>query len=204
MSRILRVLRHAVVYEVKLYRALLRWVTRRPDVPVGATAFTYVKAVAVLLWAFVIVSAIEVVALELILPWETVRLIALVLGLWGLVWMLGLTASYHVYPHLVDAEGIRVRDGVARDIRIPWDAVGSLRSRERSRESSKAVQLDEAEGASVLHLVTSSRTNVDVVLSRPLAVPVKGRTVEVVEIRFFADEPRALVTHVRERSAATG
>ena len=89
MTTVLSLVRRAVAFEVNLYRSLFRWVTRRPDVPSGAAAFPYVGAIATLLWAFVIVSAIELVAVHLLLPWATIRLVADLLGLWGLVWMLG-------------------------------------------------------------------------------------------------------------------
>ena len=87
-------------FEVNLYKSLFRFVTRRPDVPEGATGVRYVGAISVLLWAFVIGSAVELVALHVILPWERVRLAADILGIWGLMWMLGFTASHYVYPHL--------------------------------------------------------------------------------------------------------
>jgi hypothetical protein len=88
-TAVLSLVRRAVAFEVNLYRSLFRWVTRRPDVPPGAAVFPYVGAIATLLWAFVIVSAIELVAVHLLLPWATIRLVAELLGLSGLVWMLG-------------------------------------------------------------------------------------------------------------------
>ena len=44
-------------FEVALYRSLVRWATRRPAVPAGATAVPYVGAVSLLLWVFTIGSA---------------------------------------------------------------------------------------------------------------------------------------------------
>ncbi len=43
--------------------------------------------------AFIFVSVLELVVVHLLLPWETVRLIADVLSIWGLVWMVGFLAS---------------------------------------------------------------------------------------------------------------
>ena len=112
-------------FEVALYRSLVRWATRRPAVPAGATAVPYVGAVSLLLWVFTIGSAVELVALHLILPWEHVRLVADIVGIWGLVWMLGYTASHYVYPHLLDATGLRLRSGHHLAVDVPWDAVGA-------------------------------------------------------------------------------
>lgn len=188
-------------FEVALYRSLVRWATRRPAVPAGATAVPYVGAVSLLLWVFTIGSAVELVALHLILPWEHVRLVADIIGIWGLVWMLGYTASHYVYPHLLDATGLRLRSGHHLAVDVPWDAVAQASSRERSTEESRTLQFDDG----VLSVVTGSRTNVELRLTQPLEVPVGGTPRSVTEVRFFADDPRDVVLRVnREVSARSG
>ena len=92
----------AVRFEVALYVALTRWLLRRADVPAGATPWGYARLVGPVLWLWIFGSATEVVVVHVITPWAGVRLALLVVGIWGLVWMLGLLASYRVYPHLVD------------------------------------------------------------------------------------------------------
>lgn len=198
MSTIWRLVKFVVLFEIALYRSLLRWLVRRPHVPAGATAAPYVGALSLLLWTFVIVSAIETVALHLVLPWESVRLVADIIGVWGLLWMLGFTASNHVYPHLIAPEGLRLRSGHSVDLTVPWDTVERVSTRERSLERSKTLQVDD----DVLSLAVTSRTNVEVRLSRPLTVPLGRETVEVTEIRFFADEPRPLVQQAFQRLSA--
>jgi hypothetical protein len=193
--------RKLVRLELSLYRSLYRWVTRRPDVPADAGAFAYVGAVSVLLWAFIIVSAVETVVFHLILPWEVVRLVVDILSIWGLLWMFGFAASMHVYPHLVDGTGVRVRNSTGTDITVPWDAIASVNVRERSRDRSKTVQVDHDAKGDVLHVVMSSRSNVDLRLRRPLVVPLAKGDETVTEVRFFADDARALVNHVRARLA---
>ena len=148
MKSVSPLVRRVVTFELGLYRSLFRWVTRRPDVPSDAVAFAYIGAVEAILWAFIFGSATEFVVLHLILPWETVRIIVDVLGIWGLAWMLGMMASFRVHPHLVTDSGLRVRHGAATDIALPWDDIADIRVRERSRDKSRAVQLDKARGAS--------------------------------------------------------
>jgi hypothetical protein len=195
--------RRVVAFEISLYRSLFRWVTRRPYVPAGAAPFGYVGVIAALLWVFIVVSAIEMVVVHLLLPWETVRIVADILGLWGLVWMLGLLASFRVHPHVVGEGGLRVRRGTGVDLTIPWDAVATVAGRERSRESSRGVQLDRADGATVLNVVMAGRTTVDVKLRRPLVVPLRTGPETVTEVRLFADDPRALVRAAQRHHAAT-
>jgi hypothetical protein len=68
-----------------------------------------------ILVAFMFLSALEIPILPLVLPWAAVRYSLLVLGVWGLLWMLGLLASICTYPHVVDTTGIRLRSGFQFD-----------------------------------------------------------------------------------------
>lgn len=194
--------RRAVTFELALYRSLFRWITRRPDIPTDAEAFAYVGAIAALLWGFIFVSAIELVVLHLLLPWEAVRIVADILSLWGLMWMLGLMASFKVYPHLVGDSGIEVRHGAATDITIPWDAIATVAVRERDREKSRALQLDRNEQGTELNVVIMSRTNVDLTFCRPVVVVVRQRQESITELRLYADDARGLVLQVNERLAS--
>ena len=183
-------------FEVNLYKSLFRFVSRRPDVPEGSTPVRYVGAVSVLLWAFVIGSTVELVVLLVVLPWEKVRLAADVLGIWGLMWMLGFTASHYVYPHLLGPDGLRLRNGHHVTVHVPWEAVTSASTRERSVEGNRSLVHEDG----VLHVPVGGRTNVEVRLDRPLDVVVRGESVSVTEVRFFADEPRPVWQRI---SAAT-
>jgi hypothetical protein len=194
--------RKVVRFELSLYRSLFRWVTRRPDVPADAAAFAYFGAVAVVVWAFIVVSAVETVVFHVILPWEVVRLVVDIVSIWGLLWMFGYAASLNVYPHLVGDAGVRVRHGTSTDFTVPWDAIASVSVRERSRDRSKAVQVDRDETGGkgdTVHVVMSSRTNVELRLRRPLVVPLHQGDATVTEVRFFADDARALANRVRSR-----
>jgi hypothetical protein len=187
-------LRLAVVTEWRMYVGAARLLARRPDVPDDAVAVRYVGAVAAPLWGFTVVSAVELVVLHLVLPWPTVRLAADVLGVWGLVWCLGLTACHYVYPHLAAPDGLRLRVARRRPaLTIPWDAVAGVRVRERSLESGRAVQVHDR----VASFPVSSLTTVEVVLAHPLRVTVRGLVHEVDEVRIGVDDPRELASLVR-------
>jgi hypothetical protein len=189
--------RLALVTEWRMYVGAARLVARRPDVPDEAVAVRYVGAAAAPPWGFTVVSAIELVVLHLVLPWPTVRLAADVLGIWGLAWCLGLTACHYVYPHLAAPDGLRLRIARRRPaLTIPWDAVAGVRVRERSLESGRAVQVHDR----VACFPVSSLTTVEVALSRPLRVTVRGVPHEVDEVRLGVDEPRELAALVRART----
>ena len=192
----LGLVRRVIAFEWKLYVALLRWIFRRPHVPAGAVPFRYIGAIAAILWGFIYASAIELVAVHFILPWEKVRLVVGILSLWGLVWMLGYMASLRVYPHLVSDAGLRIRHGFSKDFAVPLDAIASIAVRERVRDKSRAIQVDQGEQDTVLNVVIANRTNVDVALSRP--IDLAGQESPTV-LRFYTDDPRGLVAQVRER-----
>ena len=205
MTTALSLARRAVVFEIALYRSLFRWVTRRPDVPAGGVAFSYVGAVALLLWVFISVSAVELVVVHLLLPWETIRLVADILGIWGLIWMLGLAASYSVHPHVVTESGLRIRQGHG-DRR--HRAVGRRRHRRRAGAQPRHVQ-----GAAGRPQRAGRRSQRrDGQPDRRRRYDCGGRCSSrcvggeepVTEIRLYADDPRALVRRGARAPGAGG
>ncbi|MFC6023352.1 hypothetical protein ACFP2T_45265 [Plantactinospora solaniradicis] len=193
-SRVMPLLRKAVVYELTMWRSLYRWILRRPVAPEGTVAFSYAGVVTPLLIVFIVVSAIEIPILDLILPWKTARIIAAALGVYGLLWMIGLLASLRVHPHVIGDAGIRIRNAASIDVTLPWDAVETVRKRYRSLESSRAVQVDRSGATIVLNIGAASQTSVDIVLRRPTTVPVpKGADEPVHEVRCYADDPEGFV-----------
>ena len=110
--------RRAVSFELGVWRSLYRWTTRRPLGPEDAETFGYARPVTPVIWAFIGLSAIEIPVAHLLLPWQTERVIVLVVGIWGLTWMLGLLASLRTYPHVVGGSGLRIRYGTTVDITV--------------------------------------------------------------------------------------
>jgi hypothetical protein len=184
-----------IMYEVRLWIALYRWIFRRPErVPAGTMRFQYSGAVMTILIAFIVVSAVEIPILHFLLPWKIVRIVSLAVGFYGLFWMFGLAATMRVYPHLVGPDGLRIRNSLTLDLPISWDDIGSVRSRGRSLPPGGKTQFEDG----VLSFGLAGGTTVDVVLSRPLSLPVKqtgGRP--VTEVRFHADTPGELVAAAR-------
>lgn len=193
--------RHAVVFELRLYRSLLRWVTRRPDVPGGtADPFGYAQAVTPVMWLWIFASAVEIPLIHVLVPWHTVRIAGLVLGVWGLVWMVGLLASLRVYPHLLDDAALRVRHGASTDISLPWDAVAAVRSERRDLPSTvwTLQPRETADGGTDLQVGVSGQVNVTATLHRPTTVRTAKGDMEITALSFLADDPRALVTRARQ------
>lgn len=192
--------RRAVLFELRLYRSLYRWVTRRPVVPspdVEAVGYSRTVTPVMLLWIFG--SAVEMVIVHLIVPWPVVRIILLVVSVWGLVWMVGFLASLKVYPHLVSDSTLWVRHGATVDIAIPWDAVATVVHHRRDLPSSmRTIQLRETNaGGTDLQIGVSGEVNVHIVLERPLTVPTPKGDQVITELSFLVDEPKEFVANTR-------
>jgi hypothetical protein len=197
-------LRRAIAYELGMWRSLYRWVLRRqPALPDGAQAFGSTAAVTPVLWTFIVLSAIEVPVAHLLLPWETVRKVVLALGAYGLIWMIGMLAILRTHPHIVGESGLRVRRGFTVEVSVPWEAIASVAKVTRTLPSSRTVQVERTGSGLVAHIVELSQTNVDVTLRDPMPLPLAKTGGEPVSaLRFYADDPAALVARARQHLTA--
>jgi hypothetical protein len=192
--------RKAVTYEWRMWRSLFVWMLRLPRVSgPGAQPFGYAAMLTPLFIVFIAVSAIELPILHLLLPWEKVRLVANVLGVYGLFWMIGLLAAMRVHPHVASDDGLRIRYGFGVDASIPWDAIADVRSRGRSVEKIRTVQCEQTEAGLVVSVAVNKQTNVDLVMREPTIFEALPQTKDepVVELRVYVDDPKAFVAWVR-------
>ena len=190
-----RAARSALAMEAKGWESLFRWIARKPDIPSGATGFGYSAPLMPILIVFIVLSAVEIPILDLILhPWPVPRIIALVLGVWGVTFMLGMLAGFRVNPHVVGPDGLRIRSGTRVDIPIAWDDVESIRLRRHGLESSRAIQVTGTDDAKTLHVVVQSETGIELALRRPITVSLPSGAA----VNFYADDPAALIARARE------
>ncbi|MCV2488408.1 hypothetical protein OF117_03455 [Geodermatophilus sp. YIM 151500] len=195
-----RLVRRALAYELGMWRSLARWVLRRgADVGPGGVPFGYVRTVGPAHWTFIGVSAVEVPILHFLVPWDAVRTAALAVGLYGLLWMIGVLAGLTVHPHVVDGTGLRIRHGSTVEFLVPWADIAAVRSRRRSLEGMRTLQVHGESPDRVLSVAVSNQTTVDVVLARPLPLlSPRGDAEPVTAVRLHADDHAALVRHLRQ------
>ncbi|MFY1620426.1 hypothetical protein [Micromonospora sp. WMMD736] len=196
-------LRRAAVSEAAMWRSLYLWARRRPlPLEPGDEPFGYLGVVKPILGIFIALSAVEIPIFDLIVthvvPWQPARWIVLGLGIWGLLWMVGLWASMTIHPHVVADTGLRVRNSSGIDIWIPWADVAALRKRHRSLPSSRTVQAEQEGDRQILHISVGSQTSIDVVLRRPTTFDLpRGRSAPTHELRLYADDPDGLLRSAR-------
>ena len=197
----------ALRMELRVYESLGRLVARRPALPAGASGFGYHRPVMTVLVVFIVLSAVEIPIIDLIMhQWPPVRIGFLVLGIWGLTWMLGLLAAFLTRPHTVGPDGIRVRNGLEVDIPLSWDDIASVAPVRRVDEPKSPRVLDEVgpggDRRRVLALRMQDETNVEIRLEGPTVVRLPGRApkggehrVEVV--RLWTDDQPGFLAAVR-------
>ena len=190
-------IRRLIRLELNIWRSLLFWIARhRPGVKPGAKTFPYARELAPLIGVFIFVSAIELVAVHLLLPWETLRLILDIVSVWGLLWMFGLLASMKVYPHVLDDEGLRLRYGFHDDVRVPWRAIQGVRAHRGSVKTKGNVVVD----GDTLSMPVLKQTRVDVTLKEPTRVG----PADVTQVHFYVNDAKAFVAAARELHAGVG
>lgn len=204
-QRWLALAREALLLEFALYRSLARWVTRRPDVPAGALPLGYAQLVGPMLWLWIFGSATEVVVVEVVLRniesrWaETLRLPLLVVGIWGVLWMLGMLAAYRVRPHLLFEDHLRIRSGARAWVSVPLDAVMGVRAVEHELPGLiKSMHQDDG----LLLVGISSRTNLEITLTGPTRLGTYQGPVTAETVGLWVDETRTVADLIKTRSSA--
>ncbi|MFI7540407.1 hypothetical protein [Actinoplanes sp. NPDC049599] len=196
-------LRRVAALEAAMWRSTAVWLRRKPlPLAPGEQPFGYLGVVKPILGVFIGLSAVEVPIFDLIVrhvvPWQPARWIVLALGVWGLLWMIGLYAGMKIHPHVAGPAGLRVRMSSSLDLTVPWADVASVSKAYRSLPSSRSVQLEPDGDRTVLNIVVGSQTSVDLRLRRPVAFGLpKGRSAPVDELRVYADDPDGLVRAAR-------
>lgn len=197
-----RWVRHFVVMELRLYRALYLAVRRRRHgVRPGTETVGYARMVTPVMGLWIFASALEIPLVHVLTPWHSVRLALVAVGIWGLAWMIGMLVSLRVHPHLLDEEGITVRYGPMVAVPVRWDDLERVEARERDWPSSvRTVQW--SEDGDELAVAVSSRTNLVLHLRAPVPVRPTHQTRAVRVVHLWVDEPRDVARDLRARLEA--
>ncbi|MFF5702903.1 hypothetical protein ACFY7H_10415 [Streptomyces sp. NPDC012794] len=189
-----------LLHELRATASLGRWIARREHgVRPGDLAARYTGPQTAMMYGLLFVSVVETAALAVLIPWPAVHRVVLVLDVYGVLLVLALHAACVTRPHVVRADGtLRIRYGALFDLTVPPDAVASARVERRYPEGRLVTLSDDG----VLDLIVGGQTTVTLELNRPLDFrrPLGARA-RARTVRFHADDPRALVTALRQAAA---
>ncbi|MDO8672143.1 MAG: hypothetical protein Q7O66_12050, partial [Dehalococcoidia bacterium] len=109
--------------EPKLWFCLATYLLRhhRP----GPNDFSYRKRsmVGPLLLVVAFTTPVELLLVEMLVPWLWLRWVLLVLAVYALVWAFGFYASLIVLPHRLEAAGVRLHYGIFADGLVPYGEI---------------------------------------------------------------------------------
>ncbi|WP_264887453.1 hypothetical protein [Dietzia sp. NCCP-2495] len=184
-----------ITFELGTLASLGRWIARRPDVPGGAVPIGYSLGTLGMPAALAVAALIELVALHLLIPWPTVRLVLDLLGVYALLVVLGMLAGRIVRPHLLTSDELVLRSGPHGCARIPLDALAAVRLDRRLSPTN--AELVSEPGREILALPGADGTRLTLALARPVAATVPGMpwssppAREVTEVRLHVDDDAA-------------
>lgn len=194
--------RRLVDNETAIWRSLFLWSTRRrPGQGATARAFPYVKQVQPLLLAFLFLSVLELPVVHFLVPWEPVKLVLLVLGVWGLLWMLGYIAAMRVFPHLIDDDGLHIRHGASLDLLLRWGQIAAVRADRDRVPTNKPIQFDGDNDKRAAKVAILKQTRIAVDLAEPTRLDHPDGTEYVAAVKFYVDDARGFVVAAKERLA---
>lgn len=192
-------IRRLLTFELRLLRALVLVAFRRVDgVAPGDVVLPYARAALPFGALLTGLSVVELVMVELIVPWPTVRAVLLLLGAWGLFVVAGLLALEWTHPHVARSEGLLVRHGGLVSVDVPWEAVVDVHRRTRAEHSTWVIE----DGA--LYLPVAGATALDLVLAEPLPVAAGRRDGAVTRISIAVDDPVTALAALRSRATTGG
>lgn len=192
MTKLLQLLwRHpgvrAARYEWSLYRDLWRWSRGQILVPDSAVVLPHQPGRLQLVGMFSVVILIELVVMHLLLPEGVLRVIALLISVWGLVFIWALIGSERIRPSYIDSERVVLRRGRKVFADIPLELIAK---RSRSRGHAAETVIVDAE----LTLGGPAGTDTLLTLHTPIDAAEdtypwqKKRTQPVSRVRFYSGD----------------
>lgn len=181
-------------YELRMYRALFNWVTRRRDIPVGATAVPAASGSVAVPVAFIAATVIEVAVLHLLITWAWLQVTVLVLSVWSLIVVLGLLAMDHTRPHYLTDAALVLRYRGHTVASIARANVSTITCRRRFSETTPMIR------DAVLVLPSPDGTTIDITTTEPIRAELRvgvGRgptcPIDVSQVRLDVSNPQHLL-----------
>ncbi|OFN76386.1 MULTISPECIES: hypothetical protein [unclassified Corynebacterium] len=176
-------------YEVGLYLDLWRWMRGQTLIPTGAVALPHPPGRLQMLGFLTAVLVVEMIVVHLLLPAGVLRILALLLSLWAIIFVWGLIAAERIRPSYVTNELTVLRRGNTVFVEVPMALVRSKRA-DRTFES--AIVIREGE----ITVGGPAGTDTLLLLSEPVQASPdrypwqRALTTEVTKVRFYGTTSR--------------
>ncbi|MHB1134950.1 MAG: hypothetical protein ACYC4L_21475 [Chloroflexota bacterium] len=197
-----RPLARVVVLEPRLWAYLFLWLSRRFRRRENEFAYHKRSVMTTFLLLLAFTTPVELLLLELLVPWGWLRWLLLVLSVYALIWLNALYASLVVLPHRLEADGLRLRFGVLAEVLVPYTAIAEVTAEHR-RAPGGAEGLRAQPEAGVAYLAANGTTDLTLRLRQPLSLQgLLNRTPPVTTLHVAVDEPHRLAASLATRLPA--
>ena len=193
---------HFILNEPRLFACLLRWTFRR--VRFAEDEFSYHKrsSLRALMPLLVVSAPVELVVVHVLAlafsPWGWLKWALLVLGIYAILWLLGLYASLVVLPYRLEETGLRLRHGILAEGFIPYEDIDEVIR--TARKASIFGNGSPAPEENALYLDTEGKSDLALRLKTPHSV--MGFLKEsdpACLLHLTADDPEQFVRQLRRR-----
>jgi hypothetical protein len=183
--------------ELRLFEAVWQLVTRRYDIRADEAGIGYARGRLPVELAFGAAALIELIAVDLLVPWELLgsfawlRLAVLVASAYGVLWIVIWMAAERTRPHLVTADGLVLRWGHLPIATVSWTSIVDVRvNRRYSGDDDR-----------LTHDVPLQGTNLDIALHEPIEarMPFRRRRQPYVGISLGVDDPQEAAALIRSQ-----
>ena len=166
----------------------------RPGMGPEDLAVPYARSQGAMPYVWLGLNAVEIAALELLIPWAWLAHALTAVGVAGLWFMLGMYSGYIVRPHVLTDDRLLLRAGAWGEAEIPRALIASASRRQSFPDGYFVRALDDR-----LAVTVDSSANVEVRLTEPyeIALP-KGERATVTAVLFQADDPAAAIEALRD------
>lgn len=184
--------------ELRLWQDLFLLCRGRTVVPDGSVPLTATQGLWFLPGALTAVTAVEVTAVELLVPSAVVRIAVTVVSVYSLLLLWAVFGRRRIYPSFVDDRSLVLRQGRAVLAQIPRNSITEV-TVDRTFRADRAVVTD-----GVLVLGNGTGTTLRIRLHDRTTVTdpdrwpwQKGQDMDITEILLWVDDPAGSVTVLR-------
>ena len=131
-----RTVARLILHEPRLFASLFRWTFRRVRYSDHEFAYHKRTLLRAIVPVVIVTSPLELLVVHLLAqalsPWSWLKWALLALGVYAVLWLLGLYASLVALPQRLEGEGLRLRHGVLAEGFVPYEEIETV-VREESR-----------------------------------------------------------------------
>lgn len=181
------------VSELRTFQSLGLLILGRRRVPAGAEPFGYTKGTMTFPLVMVALSLVELVVVHILVPWHWLRIVLLVLTVWGVLFILGFFASRIVHPHFIANGALTLRWGQQTVLTAPRSHIASAAAHTNHVHTQPHID------GETLTLTQFQSTNVLIRFTEPLpaAAPLAKKHLppdfHALEVQLYVDDPGGLL-----------